>query len=135
VQPLAKTSPDSWGETDRGELERGQVKPDPQDTKGPLTLAAVATKEKTRIVVYGTAGLAGNQFLNVQGNKDFFLNTVSWLAEQEDQISVRAKDTKQSPVFLTSQQGQAVFFLPVVILPAIAAVGGAVAVVRRRRAK
>src|SRR6185503_13093356 len=90
VQPLAKTSPDSWGETDRGELERGQVKPDPQDTKGPLTLAAVATKDKIRIVVYGTAGLAGNQFLNVQGNKDFFLNTVSWLAEQEDQISVRA---------------------------------------------
>src|SRR6185436_16420080 len=99
VQPLAKTSPDSWGETDRGELERGQVKPDPQDTKGPLTLAAVVTKDKMRIVVYGTAGLAGNQFLNVQGNKDFFLNTVSWLAEQEDQISVRAKDTKQPPVF------------------------------------
>jgi ABC-type uncharacterized transport system involved in gliding motility auxiliary subunit len=135
VQALAKTSPDSWGETDRAELERGQVKPDPQDTKGPLTLAAVATKDKMRIVVYGTAGLAGNQFLNVQGNKDFFLNTVSWLAEQEDQISVRPKDTKQAPVFLTSQQAQAVFWLPVVILPAIGMVGGIIAVARRRAAK
>ena len=54
----------------------------------------MATKDKTRIVVYGTANLAGNQFLNVQGNRDFFLNTVSWLAEQEDQIAVRPKDTK-----------------------------------------
>jgi ABC-type uncharacterized transport system involved in gliding motility auxiliary subunit len=135
VQSLAKTSPDSWGETSREELERGQVKPDPQDTKGPLTLAAVATKEKTRIVVYGTANLAGNQFLNVQGNKDFFLNTVSWLAEQEDQISVRPKDTKTTPVFLNAQQAQAVFWLPVVILPAIGMVGGIIAVARRRAAK
>ena len=36
-------------------LEQGQAKPDPQDPKGPLTLAAVATKDKARIVVYGTA--------------------------------------------------------------------------------
>jgi len=135
VQPLAKTSPDSWGETDRGELERGQVKPDPQDTKGPLTLAAVATKDKTRIVVYGTANLAGNQFLGVQNNRDFFLNTVSWLAEQEDQIAVRPKDTKTTPVFLNAQQAQAVFWLPVVIVPAIGMVGGIIAVVRRRSAK
>ena len=127
--------PDSWGETDRQALERGQVKPDPQDIKGPLTLAAVATKDKTRIVVYGTANLAGNQFLNVQGNRDFFLNTVSWLAEQEDQIAVRPKDTKQTPVFLTAQQAQAVFWLPVVILPAIGMVGGIIAVARRRAAK
>ncbi|HET9539207.1 MAG TPA: GldG family protein [Candidatus Limnocylindria bacterium] len=135
LQALAKTTPDSWGETDRQALERGQAKPDPQDVKGPLTLAAVATKDKARIVVYGTANLAGNQFLNVQGNRDFFLNTVSWLAEQEDQIAVRPKDTKQTPVFLTSQQAQAVFWLPVVILPAIGMVGGIIAVARRRAAK
>jgi ABC-type uncharacterized transport system involved in gliding motility auxiliary subunit len=135
LQALAKTTADSWGETDRQALERGQAKPDPQDVKGPLTLAAVATKDKARIVVYGTANLAGNQFLNVQGNRDFFLNTVSWLAEQEDQIAVRPKDTKQTPVFLTSQQAQAVFWLPVVILPAIGMVGGIIAVARRRAAK
>ena len=107
-----------------------------QDPKGPLTLAAVATKDKTRIVVYGTANLAVNQFLNVQGNRDFFLNTVSWLAEQEDQISVRPKDTKQAPVFLTAQQAQAVFWLPVVVLPGARRWwAGSSTVVRRRAAK
>src|SRR6185436_20926871 len=111
------------------------VKPDPQDPKGPLTLAAVVTKDKARLVVYGTANLAVNQFLNVQNNKDFFLNTVSWLAEQEDQISIRPKDTKQSPVFLSAQQGQAVFLLPVVVMPALVLIGGIVAVVRRRASK
>ena len=71
LQPLARTTPDSWGETDRQALEQGQVKPDPADPKGPLTLAAVATKDKTRIVLFGTANLAINQFVNVQGNPRF----------------------------------------------------------------
>ena len=135
IQPLARTTPDSWGETDRASLEAGQVKPDPQDPKGPLTLAAVATKDKARLVVYGTANVAVNQFLNVQNNRDFFLNTVSWLAEQEDQISIRPKDTKSSPVFLTSQQSQTVFWLPVVVIPALVLVGGIVTVARRRAIK
>ena len=135
VQPLARSTVDSWGETNRASLEAGQVKPDPEDPKGPLTLAAAATKDKTRLVVYGTANLAINQFLNVQNNRDFFLNTVSWLAEQEDQISIRPKDTRSTPVFLTSQQAQAVFWLPVVILPAVALAAGIVAIARRRSVK
>jgi len=135
VQALARTSPDSWGETNRADLQRGVAKPDPQDLRGPLAVAAVATIDKARLVVYGTSNIVSNQFLNIQGNRDFFLNTVSWLAEEEDQISVRPKDAKQTPVFMTSNQAQAAFFLPVVILPALVLAGGIVAVVRRRAAK
>ena len=131
---LAKTSPDSWGETNRADLQRGIAQPDAQDLKGPLAVAAVATVDKARLVVYGTSNIAANQFLNIQGNRDFFLNTVSWLAEEEDQISVRPKDVKQTPVFMSSNQAQAVFLLPVVILPALVLAGGIVAVVRRRAA-
>ena len=134
VQPLAKTSPESWGETDRQALEQGTAKPDPQDPKGPLSVAAVVTKDKARIVVYGTSNLATNQFLNVQGNRDFFLNTVSWLAEEEDQITVRPKDTKQTPIFLSAQQGRVVAVLPLVVLPGLVLAGGIVALVRRRAA-
>ena len=132
VQPLAKTSPESWGETDRQALEQGTAKPDPQDPKGPLSVAVVVTKDKARIVVYGTSNLATNQFLNVQGNRDFFLNTVSWLAEEEDQITVRPKDTKQTPIFLSAQQGRVVALLPLVVLPGLVLAGGIVALVRRR---
>ncbi len=135
VQTLAKTSAQSWGETNREALQRGEAQPDPQDAKGPLAVAAVATKDKARIVVYGTSAMASNQFINLQGNRDFFLNTVSWLAEEEDQISIRPKDAKQTPVFLSAQQAQAVFLLPVVVLPALVLGGGLVAVVRRRASK
>jgi ABC-type uncharacterized transport system involved in gliding motility auxiliary subunit len=135
VQPLAKTSGESWGETDRASLQQGQVKADPQDPKGPLTVGAVVTRDKARIVVYGTANLATNQFLNLQGNRDFFLNTVSWLAEEEDQISIRPKDVKQTPVFMNSQQAQLAFLIPVVVLPGIVLAGGIFTLIRRRRAR
>ena len=134
VQPLAKTSAESWGETDRQALEQGTAKPDPQDPKGPLSVALVVTKDKARIVVYGTSNLATNQFLNVQGNRDFFLNTVSWLAEEENQITVRPKDMKQTPIFLSAQQGRFVALLPLVVLPGLVLAGGVVALVRRRSA-
>jgi ABC-type uncharacterized transport system involved in gliding motility auxiliary subunit len=135
VQALARTSPESWGETDRASLQAGQVKADPADARGPLTVAAVATRDKARIVVYGTSNLASNQFLNLQGNRDFFLNTVSWLAEQEDLISIRPKDPRQTPVFLNPQQAQMVFLVPVVLVPGLVLVGGIVTLVRRRAAK
>ncbi|OGK78171.1 MAG: hypothetical protein A2X52_22895 [Candidatus Rokubacteria bacterium GWC2_70_16] len=158
VQTLAHSSAQSWGETDKAALQRGEAKPDPQDRKGPLPVAAVATIEtqpdakagpkpaatageateerkpaRARLVVVGTASLASNQFIGAQGNRDFFLNVVSWLAEEEDLISVRAKDTRQIPIILTSSQSQAVLWLPVVVLPGAVMVCGIVAVVRRRR--
>jgi len=83
--------------------------------------------------VFGTSNLASNQFLNIQGNRDFFLNTVSWLAEQQDQISIRPRMAKQTPVMLTAQQGQVVFLLPVIVMPGLALVAG-IAVYTRRRA-
>jgi ABC-type uncharacterized transport system involved in gliding motility auxiliary subunit len=134
VQPLVKTSAQSWAETDREALRQGRVEPDAKDIRGPVSIAAVATKDKARIVVYGTSNIGANQFINLQSNRDFLLNTVSWLAEQEDQISIRPKETKSTPVFLTAQQGWLVFLLPVVVLPAVVLAGGVVAAVRRRAA-
>jgi len=90
------------------------------------------TSVKARIVVFGTATLAANQFLNLQGNKDLFLNTVSWLAEEEDLIAIRPKDTKQTPIVPTAAQGRLLFWVPVVVLPAVVIVCGITVVVRRR---
>lgn len=143
VQSLGTTGPESWAETNREEINRGQVKPDPGERRGPLSVAAVATvpategeaKEKgakARVVVFGTSGLATNQFLNVQGNKDFFLNTISWLAEEEDLIAIRPKESRSTPIFLTAQQAKLVFWIPVVGLPGAILVAG-VTVVRRHR--
>ncbi len=133
LQPLALTSAQSWGETDRAALQKGEAKPDPEDKKGPLPVAVVATIDKARLVVVGTSNLASNQFLNAAGDRDFFLNTISWLAEEENLIAIRPRDTRQAPVILTATQGQAIFWLPVVVLPGAVMICG-IAVLLRRRA-
>jgi ABC-type uncharacterized transport system involved in gliding motility auxiliary subunit len=155
LQALARTSPQSWGETDRAALNRGVANQDEKDRRGPLTVAVVATlpakedaagaggaapsgggrRPRARIVVVGSSSLASNQFIGAQGNRDFFLNAVSWLAEDEDLLSVRAKDARQQPILLTSAQSQLVFWLPVVVLPGVMALLGIGVVVKRRRSR
>ncbi len=156
IQSLAKTSAQSWGETDKSVFQRGEAKPDPGEQRGPLTVALVATVDaadakpdakpeakeggegkkpgKARIVVVGTADFASNQFLGAQGNRDFFLNVVSWLAEEEDLLSVRPKDNRQNPIVLTSAQSSIVLWLPLAILPGAVLACGIMVMGRRRRA-
>jgi len=149
VSALARTSAQSWGETDKSVFQRGEAKPDPGEKTGPLAVALVATIDpegktagaedkkpaRSRLVVVGTADFASNQFLGAQGNRDFFLNAVSWLAEQEDLISIRAKDTRQNPIVLTSAQSNLVLWLPLAVLPGAVLFCGIMVVVKRRRLK
>jgi len=143
AQALARTSPESWAETNQEEIRTGQVRPDPGEARGPLAIAAVATIDakdapadrkdaKARVVVVGDSDFASNAFVNLSGNRDFFLNTVSWLAEEENLIAVRPKESRPTPVFLTAAQGQVLFWVPVVLLPLAAVVAGGYAVARKR---
>jgi ABC-type uncharacterized transport system involved in gliding motility auxiliary subunit len=154
LSPLARTSAQSWGETDKSVFDKGEAKHDPGEKTGPLPVVIAATVDppaeekpgsppaaedkkptKSRILVVGTADFASNQFLGAQGNRDFFLNAVSWLAEQEDQISIRPKDTKQNPIVLTAAQSNLVLWLPLFVLPGAVLAGGIMVMVSRRRLK
>lgn len=139
VEPLANTNKESWGETNRKMLEKeGKAKFDSgQDIRGPLTIAAVVTvnigKKKnekgagnSKMVVFGDSDFANNSYLNVLGNKDLFLNTLNWLAEEEGLISIRPKDTDYNPVILSKTMGKVIFFVPVVIIPVMILVAGIV---------
>jgi ABC-type uncharacterized transport system involved in gliding motility auxiliary subunit len=140
-------------------FQRGEAKPDPGEKTGPLSVAVVATVDakaprsadqgdqkavaqtdtadkkpaKARLVVVGTADFASNQFLGAQANRDFFLNVVSWLAEQEDLLALRPKDTRQSPVVLTSAQSNIVLWLPLAVLPGAVMLCGIMVMAHRRR--
>ena len=156
---LARTSQDSWGETDLAGLRRGQAaQRDAADTQGPVPVLAAVTIEpapeaKTdpkasakvgdeavrrpegRLVVTGTSTFASNQALGFQGNRDLLLNIVAWLAGQEGEIAIRPKDARQNPIFLTAAQSRTVLWLSIVILPGAVMVCGIWLVVRRRRTK
>ena len=87
-----------------------------------------------KIIVVGDSDFAGNAHLKLMGNKDFFLNLVSWLAEEASLISVRKKETGLTPLTLTDTQGNLVFWLSVIIGPSLALAIGVGVVARRRRA-
>lgn len=72
---------------------------------------------KARIVVFGSAQFAANKFFNLQGNGELFMNTVSWLAEEENLIAIRPKSSRAEPLVLTGSQSVLTLVIPVVIIP------------------
>ena len=80
----------------------------------------------------GDADFASNQLLGFQGNQDFFLNAVAWLAEDADMISIRPKDAENQALFLSRQAQQNVAWLALAILPGLFVVLGVVVWWKRR---
>ena len=143
VEPLIKTNEGTWGETDKKKLDQGKASfEEGQDNKGPLTIAAVVTIEEvaknedktlSRMVVFGDSDFANNSYINVLGNKDIFLNTINWLAEEEDLISIRAKDPDYLPVILSKTMGRVIFYVPVVVIPVLILGLGVIVMILKRR--
>lgn len=155
-QILARSSPQSWAETNKEELQQGSVEfNEGSDLPGPVPLAAVVTidipgennEEKSgdedeiaqenvqaKCVVFGDSDFASNTYLGLSGNGDLFLNAVSWLAEEEDLIAIRAKDPETSPLMLTAFQGRLAFFLSIIFLPLAVVIVGVMVYINRRTA-
>jgi len=140
--PLALTGGEAWGETDlKGVFERGQARRDEGEKGGPLPLAMAAEKPPAdkgrgpaRLVVAGDSDFFTNQYLQLGGNRDFAMNALSWLAEQEDRITIRPRSREASLVLLTDAQASTLKFLSVDVLPVgLLAIGLAVWMVRRSR--
>ncbi|RLB04860.1 MAG: hypothetical protein DRG50_08180 [Deltaproteobacteria bacterium] len=142
VVPLAKTGPQSWAEVDRERLNRGEASyEEGHDKKGPLIVAAVATKgvrirggkpKRARIVLFGDSDFVTNTYFGISGNGDLFLNAISWLAEEEDLIAIRPKPPNITPIILSPSQARWVFWLAVVILPGVVILAGVFILARRK---
>jgi ABC-type uncharacterized transport system involved in gliding motility auxiliary subunit len=155
VQNLVETSAQSWAETDltlKDPVELNEGK----DRRGPISLGAVATirvadatpepspaptadpaepkpaKPEGRVVAIGDADFASNALIGFQGNKDFVLNTVAWLAQDIDLISIRPKEPEDQRLFLTPVQQGNVAWLALVLIPGLFVVLGIATWWRRR---
>jgi ABC-type uncharacterized transport system involved in gliding motility auxiliary subunit len=139
---IGKTTPKSWAESDLSGLAKGAAQFNSgSDLAGPLSTAAsvqgkrkdtTATKE-TRIVVFGSGQFANNQYSRFGGNLDLFLNSVSWAVEDESMISIRAKEGDAGTMELSQNQGIAIFWISVVVVPLGIAVFGILMWIRRKK--
>jgi ABC-type uncharacterized transport system involved in gliding motility auxiliary subunit len=120
-------------------LNSPEINPDdPKNVKGPLLIGAAGTyntgKENSqgRFVVIGSSTWAANSFLAFNGNRDLALNTINWLASDEDLISIRPKDREDRRITLTQSQMTWLKLSSQFLLPLIVIFGG-VSVWWRRR--
>ena len=67
--------------------------------------------------MFGDSDFASNGWLGIQGNRDLFLNTVNWLAQQENLISIRPKEASDRRVTMTAAQQSNVTWFSLLIVP------------------
>ena len=128
----------SWAETDMAQLKSGRVElnADKGDKAGPVTIGAVTATNATdapkpdpsktdqrppesRFVTIGDSDFAANYAIRIQGNQDLFLNTINWLAQQENLISIRPRSPSDSHLTITARQATAVLWMSLLVVPAL----------------
>ena len=130
--PLLITDNQSWAESN-SQGEQLEFNAD-SDRQGPLTLGVALTKTNStpsatkpnqnnaqpRLVVLGNSEFTTNGLFEQQLNGDVFLNSVSWLSKQDQQIlSIRPKEAKNRRINLTPQLAQLITWTALLIIPLI----------------
>jgi ABC-type uncharacterized transport system involved in gliding motility auxiliary subunit len=82
--------------------------------------------------VIGDVDFATNSFFHFLGNGNLFLNTINYLAAQENLIGLEPRTYDLPRLSVTNRQIKATFVLAVMLLPALLALAG-VAVWWRQR--
>ena len=152
AQTIIETSPRSWAEADVKASGEVALNPEAGDKPGPVSIGVAVTapaketaapaakpaegeqppKPETRNAVIGDSDFAANYALGIQGNRDLFMNAVNWLAQQENLIAIRPKEAGDRRITLTQQRTTGLFWMSIVLVPAIVFGAGAYTWWRRR---
>ncbi|MGP1373480.1 MAG: GldG family protein [Almyronema sp.] len=120
------------------------VEADPAAASEPSTTASTPSTEptldtaadppaETRLVVIGNSSFASDGLFGQQLNGDVFLNAISWLSQQADEVlSIRPKEVTRRRILMTPAQQVGIAVFSCLILPLIAVVGAVVMWLRRR---
>ncbi|MEQ9618044.1 MAG: GldG family protein [Deltaproteobacteria bacterium] len=131
---LAETGEYSWSETDFELFDEGVAQQEEDDKAGPLGVAAVIESERdSRIGVFGSVDFVSNIFIDFSGNRDLFLNTVNWIAGDENLISIRPRTLRQGKLTITKKQTNIIFFFTVIMIPAVIFLSGIAIWWKRKR--
>lgn len=160
AQTIIETSPRSWAETNvEGLRENGEVELNVEagDTEGPVSIgvavsapaenapaptpdASSDTDEgetppvpEARMTVIGDSDFVANYALGIQGNRDLFMNAVSWLSQQENLIAIRPRAADDRRITLTAQRTTGMFWLSLLLVPAFVFGIGVYSWLRRRQ--
>ena len=103
------------GEGADGTAGSGAGDADTDDDEPPL---------EARLAVFGDSDFASNSAVGIQGNRDLALNTINWLAQQENLIAIRPREPEDRRITLTADQQARVYWLSLLLLPGFIAGAG-----------
>ncbi len=136
---LVRSGPDSWAERDYQSVYDGRPAFDAdRDLQGPVPVGVVvnvgAEPSPGRLVVLGDSDFANNHYHSILGNRDFFLNTINWLAEKSSLLSSRSQPRggPVSMLFLTENESRLILWSAVILQPLLFLLVGIVVVLVRR---
>lgn len=135
--PLLLTSEQSWAESNPDKIEFNAE----TDQQGPLILGIALsrpiesatpqpsptpnqdnksdkTNPESRMVVLGNTDFAVDGLFSQQINGDVFLNSITWLSQQDDRLlSIRPKEPKNRRLNITTLQAGLLSWLSIIIVP------------------
>jgi ABC-type uncharacterized transport system involved in gliding motility auxiliary subunit len=155
ARKLAWVDQSAWKQTDLSQQALSSLKPELfQDKLASVSVAAVATIEgpkpspgpspaaspapdapkppEGRVIVFGDSDFASNAWLALPGNGDLFANSVAWLAQDSDLISIQPRDPDDQRFILTQGQTILMTLFALVGLPGFFIVLGIATWWRRR---
>jgi ABC-type uncharacterized transport system involved in gliding motility auxiliary subunit len=156
-QSFIQTAARSWAETTLTTLEdtsKLASEPEKGDIAGPVSIgvatavpaaaptpaepppaekpAEEAPKPETRVAAIGDSDFAANAYLGIEGNRDLFMNTVNWLAQQQNLIAIRPREAADRRLTLTANSQTGMFWLSIFVIPAAVLCAGVYTWWRRR---
>ena len=112
--------------------EKQEKEIEKKEEEGVEEMKKPESEREGRLAVFGDSDFASNTYYNLSGNGNLFLNTVNWLTEEADLISIQPKTSSPRTIHLSPSQGRMIFFVSILILPLIVLVTGISIWVRRR---
>jgi ABC-type uncharacterized transport system involved in gliding motility auxiliary subunit len=138
--PLAITSQNAWAESDWASLKSGAVTyQESKDLKGQMVLAVAAEGEKkegqkrVRFAVFGTSTFAATGLLDKVQNRDLFFNTINWLSDEEQFISIRPKDQNEGLRQFDNNLLNLILIVTIFVMPVLIMIAGIAVWYRRSK--
>lgn len=153
TRPEMGDKPGAIAQTGNRSFEETEPQGDPhfdegRDRRGPLTVAAAGSLDlrrpppgppasartlEVRLVVVGDSDFVTNAFLMRQGNRDFILRIVSWLAGEADATLVSVGERENRRTDLTERTRAWMYVVNLGLLPLIPLLAGIIVFVRSKR--
>ena len=138
-ETLLMTSGTGYGETSFTDSDRVLRYDRKEDLAAPVTVGATLQirgeggEREGRVVIYGDSGFLANRVLDNGGHRDLWINTLRWLFDQKEKITLRPRVDQVGEILLSAQQEQTALIYFLLVQPGLLIAGGLFFVYRRQR--